>query len=262
MNRRKNLAARRGDANAATIRRGPPWEAFTLIELLVVIAIIAILAALLLPALAKAKAKAGQARCYNNIRQLELGIIMYLDDNGGIFPACASEKYGFQVEDWIYWRRVPPYTIQYPVTKSPIVANIGSSSSNLFRCSLDRDDTERVQQSNAADGPYPYSYTITSVGKTGGMTSTRDSTGWYPFRQSAIKNPVKKIMVAEEQSSYLRDEVSDPKKNVVNDGRWAPDNDTLTSRHGQKANVGFADGHVAPVKYTFGRDKENSEPTY
>src|SRR5438874_7659625 len=68
-----------------SFRQSPP-AAFTLIELLVVIAIIAILAAMLLPALARAKTTAQGAACLNNLRQLQFCWRLYVDDHNGLMP--------------------------------------------------------------------------------------------------------------------------------------------------------------------------------
>jgi prepilin-type N-terminal cleavage/methylation domain-containing protein/prepilin-type processing-associated H-X9-DG protein len=244
-------------------------SAFTLIELLVVIAIIAILASMLLPALARARAKAWQAGCINDLKQLQLGMRMYLDTFNDVFPGTASRTaFGPDVYDWIYWRVTAP---AYPLKNSPIVAYLGTAtSSNLFRCPADRDDSQRIKDyGGTADGIYYYSYTMNSYGITSGVndgiTSIMDKSSgspvWYPFKFSSIKKPSQKIALCEEQSVKSGPECSDPTINILNDGRMTT-GDILTSRHNKKGDVGFADGHVQAVTWQFATNINNFKADY
>jgi len=114
---------------------------FTLIELLVVIAIIAILAALLLPALARAKEQGKRTQCTNNNHQIGLGWAMYADDNNGIYPQTTGwGDFGGQrgtptsTTQWL----VPFFGIYTDYTNRPLNKYIASLQS--WHCPSDKGD--------------------------------------------------------------------------------------------------------------------------
>jgi prepilin-type processing-associated H-X9-DG protein/prepilin-type N-terminal cleavage/methylation domain-containing protein len=254
--------------NASTFQR----LAFTLIELFVVIAIIAILAAILLPVLNSARRKAAQTSCINNQKQLGLGMQMYVDDNGNTFPGIASRQYGFQIPDWIYWRT---NSALYPLlSQSPVLLVMSGASRPSLVCPLDTDDSYRLNYDfGDSDGPYLFSYSFNGYGLDAngnnvGMSTVVDTTGdspmVYPFKESALRNPAQKIMLAEEPGTGSSADNPNPGGAPISDGRWIPSSftghrgDPLTLRHSGRADVTFADGHVLPVTPAFGANTNNN----
>lgn len=117
-------AARRHPASGTPTRRlplGPPrtGPGFTLIELLVVVAIVALLAALLLPALSLAKSRARQTACLSNLRQVGLGFALYLGDEGNRFPDRRDLKRALGYRPWTDWPPSDPRGGWAPVALGP-----------------------------------------------------------------------------------------------------------------------------------------------
>ena len=256
-----------------------PAAGFTLIELLVVIAIIAILASLLLPALARAKEKATAVQCLSNLRQLNLALLMYADDHDGIFPGAASRgSYEPMREDWIFFnvnRAVANKEFFNNPKNSAIGPYIGSFTTNLFRCPADRDVLLRARafaKNPASGNPYLYSYSLTSVvSDVNHGISSIYAAGLPPlhFRNTSIRNPLKKPTLVEENGEELRG-------GVVDDGRFVPPDNILSGRHKFQTGVrvlakdyvergrgsaAFADGHVDRIAPKYTLFAENFDPT-
>ncbi len=259
-----------------TIRTG---NGFTLIELLVVIAIIAILAAMLLPALSAAKNKAKQVACINNQKQLALGMVLYIGDFNDNFPGSGSNLQGFHTEDWIYWRPANTHdavtpTVTLPLAQSQITALLRTgNSTNLFRCPMDTSDTDRLKYNPTAPPlfTYYYSYSLNAYQSGDSMGLQWDGAGLNPMQAkfTAVHIPSNKIMMAEEPTTTSAADNPQPGvgTDIIHDGRWTPSTtangtDVLTKRHKGKADVAFADGHVEAVWWYMCTNQNNIDPKY
>lgn len=154
----------RAETHSNTRRRGfNPGAGFTLIELLVVIAIIAILAAILFPVFAQARTKARQASDLSNLKQMSLGIQMYLQDYDEVMPSAGMNDENGKYYTWHY--SILPYTKNTQIYRSPQYAFRWDDKD--WRTGWAWDKLAQAGAVRAADGSYSWEVSY-------GMNNTDD----------------------------------------------------------------------------------------
>jgi prepilin-type N-terminal cleavage/methylation domain-containing protein/prepilin-type processing-associated H-X9-DG protein len=207
-----------------------PGRGFSVVELLVVIALIAILAALLLPALVSAREKARRVACVKNLGQMGAGLCMYVLDNS-VYPRYGSPLQNDRVSYWDY-------------TLLPSAAN----ATKLFHCPKVSKLTDN-ENWNFSHYPQTNMFANASYGYNAHGTRFIDDMGpsrglsplaWelqIPIRENAVATPADMVAMADYDPLYDDDGDGDVHPDVL----WGL---TLAEKHQHRANVVFCDSHA------------------
>ena len=235
-------------------------SAFTLVELLVVVAIIAVMMALLLPALGRAREASRAVVCMSNLRQLGVAFVSYVSDNEERLPGLSPYTQQLQ-EDWIHF--FPFQDINTSAVARYLSKPVGST---VFRCPSD-DPTNRYRQFGW--GTYMYSYSMNYF-----LASVGPNWTLHGMHFLAIKHPPQTLLLYEEDETTIDDGLGTPAPDggvnllaVRHDPSRQPEVlgnplASLTVNANARGNALFCDGHVEFVTRRFLHSNSTFDPNY